>query len=307
MNKMADSLSHSVAKSSPLEAKKENQFLLFLQRYSRNVPATIGFYMLVLLLILCFAAPLLTSYSPTKQNLAQALQQPSSAHVLGTDYLGRDILCRLLYGGRLSLTIGFLAVSFGLAIGVPLGAVSGYYGGWIDMVVQRLADILLSFPSFLLALTMVSLIGVGVKNVIISVGILAIPSFMRLVRGSVLSIKQMLYVEASRCVGASDFRIIFKHVMPNAMVPVIIQGSLNMGYAITTAAGLGFLGLGVQPGTPEWGMMLGEAKNYIFSHPYIVTYSGLAIFFAIISLNLIGDGLRDSLDPRLKNLGTSKS
>lgn len=282
--------------------KTESQFLLFLERFIRNKPATFGFILFTLLLALCLAAPWISEYSPSKQNLSQALQTPSAQHWLGTDYLGRDILTRLLYGGRLSLTIGFLAVTMGLVIGIPLGAISGYYGGWIDIIVQRIADILLSFPSFLLALTMVAMMGVGVKNVIISVGILAVPSFMRLVRGSVLSIRDMLYVEASRCIGASDTRIIFRHILPNAMAPVIIQASLNMGYAISTAAGLGFLGLGVQPGTPEWGMMLGEAKNYLFSHPYIVTFSGLAIFLAIVSLNLIGDGMRDALDPRLKNL-----
>ncbi len=297
-----DSVPQSV-RISTLERKPENQFWLFCRRFLRNTPATFGLIMFVVLVLLSFAAPLITPYSPTKQSLSMALQKPSPAHILGTDYLGRDLLTRLLYGGRLSMMIGFLAVGFSLLIGVPLGTISGYYGGWIDIVVQRLADILLSFPSFLLALTMVALLGVGVKNVVISVGILAIPSFMRLTRGSVLSIREMLYVESAICVGARDSRVIFKHIIPNALAPVIIQASLNMGYAITTAAGLGFLGLGVQPGTPEWGMMLGEAKNYIFSHPYIVTYSGLAIFFAIVSLNLIGDGLRDALDPRLKNMG----
>jgi ABC-type dipeptide/oligopeptide/nickel transport system permease subunit len=202
----------------------------------------------------------------------------------------------------LSLTIGFLAVALGLAIGLPLGAVSGYFGGWIDIVVQRIADILLSFPSFLLALTLVAMLGVGVRNVVISVGIMAIPSFIRLVRASVLSIRQQLYIEAARSIGASDARIIARHVLPNAMAPVIIQASLNLGYAISAAAGLGFLGLGVQPPTPEWGMMLGEARNYIFSHPYMVTFPGVTIFIAIVGLNLLGDGLREALDPRLKNI-----
>ena len=282
--------------------KEESPFKLFVSRFTRNKPATFGFILFCVLLIVCIAAPLITTYSPTKQSLSQALQPPSEKHIFGTDYLGRDLGARLLYGGRLSLTIGFLAVALGLVIGIPLGALSGYYGGWIDIVLQRIADILLSFPSFLLALTLVAILGVGVKNVVISVGILAIPSFMRLIRGSVLSIREMLYTEAAQCIGATNNRIIFKHILPNAMAPVIIQASLNMGYAISTAAGLGFLGLGVPPGTPEWGMMLGEAKNYLFSHPHIVTFAGIAIFLAIVSLNLIGDGLRDALDPRLKNL-----
>jgi len=281
--------------------KTEKPFTLVWERFRKNIPATIGLIILTLLILASAFAPKLTKYDPVKQDLRVSLEFPSEEHVLGTDYLGRDILTRLLYGGRLSLTIGLLAVSLGLLIGVPLGAISGYFGGWPDMLIQRLADILLSFPSFMLALTLVAMMGVGVRNVVISVGVLAIPSFIRLVRGSVLSIREMLYVESARCVGANEWRIIFKHVLPNSMSPVIINASLNLGYAITTAAGLGFLGLGVQPPTPEWGMMLGEAKNYIFSHPYMVTYSGLIIFITIVALNLIGDGLRDALDPRLKN------
>lgn len=280
----------------------ESPIHLFWQRFLKNIPATAGLFVLIALLAMCLAAPLITKYDPIKQNLIESLEPPSTTHLMGTDYLGRDILSRILYGGRLSLTIGFLAVGLGLIIGVPLGAVSGYYGGWVDMLIQRIADFLLSLPSFLLALMLVALMGVGVRNLIISVGILAIPSFIRLVRSTVLSLREMLYVEAARCIGANDLRIIFKHILPNAMVPIIINASLNLGYAIITAAGLGFLGLGVQPPTPEWGMMLGEAKIYIFSHPYMVTAPGIVIFLAIIGLNLVGDGLRDALDPRLKNI-----
>ena len=169
------------------------------------------------------------------------------------------------------------------------------------MIIQRIVDILLSFPSFLLALTLGALLGIGVRNVVISVGVLAIPSFIRLVRASVLTQREMLYVEAAESIGAKQGYIIFKHIMPNAMAPVIINASLNMGYAITTAAGLGFLGVGVSPSTPEWGMMLGEAKNYIFSHPFMLVYPGIAIFVTIVCLSLIGDGLRDALDPRTKH------
>lgn len=286
----------------PNKKTNESPFYLFWERFRKNTPATIGLILLVLLLAASLAAPLLTNMDPLKNNLIEALEKPSATHPLGTDYLGRDILSRILYGGRLTLTIGFLAVSLGLVIGVPLGAVSGYYGGWADLLIQRIADILLSFPSFLLALTLVALMGVGERNLIISVGILAIPSFIRLVRGAVLTLRSQLYIEAARSIGAQDWRIIFKHILPNAMVPVIINASLNLGYAITTAAGLGFLGLGVQPPTPEWGTMLGESKTYIFSHPYMLTSPGIAIFIAIIGLNLVGDGLRDALDPRLKNL-----
>jgi len=282
------------------EVRGNSPFARSVRRFRKDVPATIGLGILLLLLIVSLGAPFLTDYDPVKQNLSEALQSPSQKHLLGTDYLGRDLLTRLLYGGRLSLTVGFLAVAIGLAVGVPLGAISGYYGGWADMTIQRVADILLSFPSFLLALILVAMLGIGVRNVIIAVGILAIPSFIRLVRSSVLVIRQMEYVLAARALGVTDFRVILRHIAPNVLTPVIINASLNLGSALTMAAGLGFLGLGVQPPTPEWGMMLGEAKNYIFSHPYMTTFPGLIIFIAIVGLNLVGDGLRDAMDPRLE-------
>jgi ABC-type dipeptide/oligopeptide/nickel transport system permease subunit len=272
------------------------------QRFLRRRSAVLGLALLLLLFALSATAPLLTPHDPEKLKLAQSLKSPSPEFLLGTDHLGRDMVARLLYGARLSLVIGFLAVAFGLIVGVPLGALSGYYGKWIDLIIQRFADILLSFPSFLLALSLVAMLGVGLQNVIISVGISAIPSFIRLVRGSVLSIREQTYVEAARSVGVRDGRIILLHVLPNAMAPVIVQATLNLGTAILIAAGLGFLGLGVQPPTPEWGSMLGEGRNYIFSHPYMATFPGLAIFFAVLGFNLLGDGLRDALDPRLRHV-----
>jgi ABC-type dipeptide/oligopeptide/nickel transport system permease subunit len=272
------------------------------RRFRRRHSAMIG---LVLLLMLCAAsifAPVFMAHDPEKQKLSQALIAPGGLFLLGTDHLGRDMLTRLLYGARLSLTIGFLAVAFGLAVGLPLGAISGYYGKWVDLVIQRFADILLSFPSFLLALSLVAMLGVGLQNVIISVGVSAVPSFIRLVRGSVLTIREQTYIESARSVGVRDARIILLHVLPNAMAPVIVQATLNLGSAILIAAGLGFLGLGVQPPTPEWGSMLGEGRNYIFSHPYMATFPGLAIFIAVLGFNLLGDGLRDALDPRLRHV-----
>jgi ABC-type dipeptide/oligopeptide/nickel transport system permease subunit len=269
------------------------------QRFRRHRTAMAGLILLVALLVLALAAPLLTSYNPERQSLSQALRPISWAHPLGTDHLGRDILARLLYGGRLSLTIGFLAVGLGVAIGVPLGAGSGFQGGLTDLVIQRLADILLSFPGFLLALSLVAILGVGLQNVIISVGISAVPSFIRLVRGSVLSIREQVYVQAADAIGQRRALIIFRHVLPNAMAPVIVQATLSLGFAILVAAGLGFLGLGVQPPTPEWGTMLGEGRQYIFRAPGLTTYPGLVIFLAVLGFNLFGDGLRDALDPRM--------
>jgi ABC-type dipeptide/oligopeptide/nickel transport system permease subunit len=261
-----------------------------------------GLALLVVLLVLALAAPLLTASDPARQQLSQALKPGSLAHPLGTDHLGRDMLARLLYGGRLPLLIGFLAVGVGLVVGVPLGAVSGFYGGRVDLTIQRLADILLSFPGFLLALSLVAILGVGLQNVILSVGISAVPSFIRLVRGSVLSIRELVFVEAAEAIGQRRRAIIFRHVLPNAMAPVIVQATLSLGFAIVVAAGLGFLGLGVQPPTPEWGTMLGEGRQYIFRAPALTTYPGLAILLAVVGFNLLGDGLRDALDPRMRGM-----
>ena len=278
-----------------------NQWRETWRRFSRRRSAVLGLTILLLLAALAIAAPLLSTQDPTKQQLSRVLRPPSLEYPLGTDYLGRDIFTRLLYGARLSLLIGFFAVMIGLIVGLPLGAVSGYYGGWADLIIQRFADILLSFPGFLLALSLAAILGIGLQNVIISVGISAIPSFIRLVRGSVLTIRELTYVEAARSVGVRNRSIILRHVLPNAMTPVIVQATLNLGTAILTAAGLGFLGLGVQPPTPEWGSMLGEGRNYIFSNPNMATFPGIAIFFAVLGFNLMGDGLRDALDPRLKH------
>jgi len=272
------------------------------RRFSRRQSAMIGLVLLLMIFAASIFAPLIVPFDPEKQKLSQALIAPGGQFLLGTDHLGRDMLTRLLYGARLSLTIGFLAVAFGLAVGLPLGAISGYYGKWVDLVIQRFADILLSFPSFLLALSLVAMLGVGLQNVIISVGVSAVPSFIRLVRGSVLTIREQTYIESARSVGVRDARIIWLHVLPNAIAPVIVQATLNLGSAILIAAGLGFLGLGVQPPTPEWGSMLGEGRNYIFSHPYMATFPGLAIFIAVLGFNLLGDGLRDALDPRLRHV-----
>ena len=278
------------------------RFVETYRRFCHNRAAMAGLFILIMLLTLALAAPLLTEHDPERQRLLDALQAPSWEHPLGTDHLGRDVLARLLYGARLSLLIGLLAVGMGLAVGVPLGAISGYYGGLTDLLIQRLADGLLSFPGFLLALSLVSILGVGLQNVIVAVGVGAIPSFIRLVRGSVLSLRELTYVEAAQAIGLGRRTIIVKHVLPNALAPVIVQATLTLGSAILVAAGLGFLGLGVQPPTAEWGAMLGEGRQYIFSTPSMITFPGLAIFVAVLGFNLLGDGLRDALEPHLRSL-----
>lgn len=266
-------------------------------RFRRNRAAVAGLVVLGVFFFLALTAPLVIAYNPEENHLDEALRDPNSAHVLGTDHLGRDILARLVYGARFSLVIGFAAVGLGLAIGVPLGAISGYYGGWVDLTIQRVIDVLLSFPGFLLALSLVAVLGVGLDKVIIAVGLGVLPAFVRLVRASTLSIRYRGYVEAARACGAPSGLIIWRHVLPNVLGPVVIQGTLGLGSTLLTAAGLGFLGLGVQGPTPEWGSMLGEGRQYIFSNPNLATFPGLAIFLTVLGFNLAGDGLRDMLDP----------
>jgi ABC-type dipeptide/oligopeptide/nickel transport system permease subunit len=271
----------------------------FARRFRHNRGAVAGLTILVLFFAIAVVAPLATTYRPEENHLDQKLLEPSTAHLLGTDHLGRDILARLAHGARFSLLIGFAAVGVGLSIGVPLGAISGFYGGWLDLIIQRVIDVLLSFPGFLLALSLVAVLGVGIENVIIAVGLGVVPAFVRLVRASTLSIRSREYVEAARASGAGSALIIWRHVLPNALPPIVIQATLGLGSTLLTAAGLGFLGLGVQQPTPEWGSMLGEGRSYIFSNPNLATFPGLAIFLTVLAFNLAGDGLRDALDPVL--------
>jgi len=269
-------------------------------RLRTHPSAMVGISVLALYVIASLLGPLVFRWSPIHQTLSDSFLSASAGHPLGTDDLGRDELVRLMFGARYTLLLGFAAVAIGLAIGVPAGAVSGYFGGWVDLLSQRLTDIMLAFPNILLALALVAVLGVGLTNVIIAVAITSIPIFIRLVRASALSIREQPYVEAARALGVPSAAILFRHVIPNSLAPVIVQASLQLGAAILVAAALGFLGLGVQAPTPEWGTMLGSSRNYIFSDPNLATFPGLAIFGAVLAFNLVGDGLRDALDPRLR-------
>jgi peptide/nickel transport system permease protein len=270
----------------------------------RHPSAVAGLLVLSFYLLATLLGPLLLHGNPSNdfnyQNLHDAFEGPSRAHLLGTDQLGRDELVRLLYGARYTLLIAVSAVAIGLAIGIPLGALSGYFGGGTDLMVQRFIDIVLAFPAFLLALALVAVLGPGLRNVVIAVGITSFPSFVRLLRASALSVRELPYVEAARALGVSSRVVMFRHVVPNSLAPVIVQATLWLGTAVITAAGLGFLGVGVQQPTPEWGGMLGASRDYIFSDSALVTLPGLCIFGAVLAFNLVGDGLRDVLDPRLK-------
>lgn len=269
------------------------------QRFCRNRGAVVGLLILCTFAVVALAAPVATSYDPEQARLEEKLLEPSPAHWLGTDHLGRDILARLAYGGRFSLLIGFAAVGVGLVIGVPLGLVCGFYVGWLDLILQRIIDVFLSFPGFLLALSLVAVLGVGITNVILAVGLGVVPAFVRLTRASTLAVRERPYVLAARAAGASGVSIMLRHVLPNALAPIVIQATLGLGATLLTAAALGFLGLGVQQPTPEWGAMLGEGRSYIFSNPNLATFPGIAIFLTVLGFNLAGDGLRDALDPAL--------
>ncbi len=269
-------------------------------KLKRNKAALFGGVLIVLYLASALFAPILFPGNPSAPNLMFSLEPPSVQHLLGTDELGRSILGRIIYGSRISLMIAFGVVFVGMIVGIPLGLVSGYYRGKVDFIIQRATDTMLAFPGFLLALALVAVLGVGLKNTVISIGISMVPLYIRLVRGCVLSVREEVYVEAARAVGTRDVTILFRHILPNVMVPITVQTSLSMGTAILFAAGLGFLGIGVQPPTPEWGSMLGSARSYLFLAPHVATFPGIAIFLAVLSFNLLGDGLRDALDPRFK-------
>lgn len=266
----------------------------------RNKAALFGGFILLVYLFTALLAPLLFSGSPSAPNLIMSLEGPSAQHLLGTDELGRSILGRIIWGSRVSLMIAVGVVAVGLLVGVPFGLISGYYGGKVDFLIQRVTDMMLAFPGFLLALGLVAVLGVGLKNTVVSIGISMVPIYIRLVRGCVLTVREQVYVEAARAVGTRDYKIILKHILPNVMVPITVQTSLGMGNAILFAAGLGFLGIGVQPPTPEWGAMLGSGRAYLFNAPHVATFPGIAIFLSVLSFNLLGDGLRDALDPRFK-------
>ncbi len=295
----------SIRASSSAKPARERAFshpLAVIARFGRSRTAVAGLIVLVVMLVGAALAGVVLPYNPDTADLSATLHTPTPAHLFGTDQLGRDILTRVVYGGRISLVIGAMAVGISGAIGVPLGILSGYYGGLVDAVIQRIVDVMLAFPGFLLALTLISILGVGLINVVISVGIASVPVYVRLVRGVTLSIRQLTFIESARATGLRDRVIMFRHVLPNAAAPVVVQSSLQLGAAILTAAGLGFLGLGVTPPTPEWGTMLGEAVTYLLTSWYIALFPGLAIFVAVMAFNLLGDGLRDALDPRMKVL-----
>jgi peptide/nickel transport system permease protein len=245
-------------------------------------------------------APLVAPYDPLSQDLASRLEPPTAAHWLGTDQLGRDILSRLLYGSRISLVIGVVVVGLAGVFGTIVGLVAGYAGGLVDEGLMRLTEVFLAFPPLILAMAIAGALGPSLTNAIIAIAAVTWAVYARLARGQVLSLRRREFVEAARSIGASRTRILLRHLLPNAVAPLLIQASFDMGSAIISAAGLSFIGFGAQPPTPEWGVMISEGRNYIATQPWLSLFPGLAILFTVAAFNLIGDGLRDAFDPRLR-------
>lgn len=280
---------------------------LVLRRLFRNKLAIAGMIIIGIVVFTAIFAPVLAKQPPNengifKTNLQALKQPPSWEYPMGTDDLGRDMLSLIIYGSRISVTIGFISVGFAILIGVLLGAVSGYFGGLVDNILMRLMDIMLAFPSILLALVIVAVIGPGLLNAMIAVGVVSIPTYARITRASVISESLREYVQASRALGANSFRLLIQHILPNVLSPIIVAASLGIATAILDAAGLGFLGLGAQPPTPEWGLLLSRNKSHIFTSPWMVIFPGVSIMFLVLGFNLLGDGLRDALDPRLAHM-----
>jgi len=268
-------------------------------RLRRNRAAVIALFVLVAEMVIAAGAPLFTQYDPVAIEPPDSLQAPSAKHIMGTDQFGRDIYARVLFGARISLQVGVVSVGIATICGVPLGLVAGYYGGRVDSSIVRAMDLMLAFPGILLALAIVTILGPSLRNSMIAVGISAIPSRVRLVRGSVLFTKENAYVEAARALGCSESTIMFRHILPNIVSPLIVLSSLGIATAILTAASLSFLGLGAQPPTPEWGAMLGGGRAYMGVAWWMTTFPGVAIMVTVLAMNILGDGLRDAFDPKL--------
>jgi ABC-type dipeptide/oligopeptide/nickel transport system permease subunit len=284
-----------------------------MRRFVRHRSAQVGMIILSFLILVAIFAPILAPYDPIKPIRTAKRRSPPCIHVLGCaadqpqyffgiDSNQRDLLSRIIFGSRLSLEIGISTVSFAIIIGLTLGAISGFFGGWTDNIIMRLMDVLLAFPSLLLAIAIVAVLGPGLINALIAIAFVSIPVYARLIRASVLQVKDQDFVSASRALGSSPIGILASHVLPNALTPLIVQATLGIASAILDAAALSFLGLGAAPPTPEWGLMLGEERNSVFNAPHLVFIPGIAIMLTVLSFNLLGDGLRDALDPRQVNV-----
>ncbi len=271
-----------------------------LRRALRNRNIKVGGAIVLLFTLMGVLAPFISPYDPTKGELRDSLLPPSPDHPFGTDQLGRDIFSRVVWGARTSLVVATASVFLAVVAGVVVGGLSAYLGGWVDEVITRAIDIMLAFPDILLALFVAAVVGPGLENVILAVALYNFPQFVRIMRGSALQVKEMEYVEAARAIGESSFNVFFRYLMPNALAPVIIHATLRTAASILTAAGLSFLGLGVQPPTPEWGQMMSDARTYLVTAPHVWVFPGIALFITVLGFNLFGDGLNDVLNPKVE-------
>lgn len=283
------------------KSKKTNQMKEIWRRFRKSKTAMLGLCLLIFVLSIAIFADVITPYENAISQSADRLDSPSAAHIFGTDELGRDLFARIVHGSRYSLLIGVSTSVLALVIGGLLGAIAAYYGGWVDNIIMRLTDVVMTVPPILLSLAVVAALGGSLRNLLIAITISCVPSMLRLVRSVVLGVVDEDYIEAARSYGASDMRIILKYVIPNALGPIIVTTTMNVANMILSAAGLSFLSLGVQPPAPEWGALLSDAKNYMFTAPHLLYIPGIFIVIAALSFNLAGDGLRDALDPKLKD------
>ncbi|RNB83316.1 ABC transporter permease [Brevibacillus fluminis] len=298
MNSNMTTVSTADAPLSPKKQKNENSIM---RRLLKNRLAFVGLIIICIMIISALFAPLIATHDPLKMDLTNTLTEPGvNGHLLGTDNYGRDLFSRIVYGAQISLVVGVFAVGLGGILGTILGLLAGYYGGRIDAMIMRTMDGLFAFPFILLSIALMTVLGSGLFNVILAIGIANIPGFARIVRGQVLSVKEEEYIEVTRSLGANHSRIIFSHILPNCMAPIIVYATMNVAGAIISEAALSFLGLGVQPPTASWGSILKDGKDFLVLSPHMATYSGLAILLSVLGFNLFGDGLRDALDPKMK-------
>ncbi len=272
----------------------------YIKLLKKSPLAMVGTVLVILFLFVALFAPMLAPYDPIKQDLNNILQPPSKEHPFGTDTLGRDILSRIIYGARISLIVGVLVVTISSIIGIVAGLISGFFGGYIDLIIMRITDLFLSFPALILAMAIAGALGPSLTNTMIAISLVWWPPYARLIRGQVLTVKHKEFVEAATALGQSNLRIMFTHVLPNSLTPAIIQATMDLGAVILTAAGLSFIGFGAQPPTPEWGSMISLGRNYFLKQWWLATFPGLAILITVVGFNLLGDGIRDLLDPRIR-------
>ena len=281
--------------------KKKSQLLEVWKQLKKNKLAVISLFVLIALILIAIFAPFLAPYSYSEQDVINANAPSSSQHLLGTDKLGRDILSRLIYGSRASLIMGFSAIAIGAIIGIAVGAISGYFGGWTDNIIMRLLDIYQAVPMLLLCIALAAILGPSLRNAIIALGVGMVPGYARMMRASVMTVREKEYVESAKSKNCSTIRIIVKHIIPNAIGPMIVQITMGVGSCILSGAMLSFIGLGVQAPTAEWGAMISDARSVLRQYPTQALYPGICVMISVLACNLLGDGLRDALDPRLRN------